>query len=83
MDFYLTTSANTFPCFQINWMVSDLDLMFFFQMHLVHYNSKYPSIGDAVNKTDGLAVLGIFIQVCYLISFPAYSFTLACRERCS
>ena len=22
MDFYLTTSASTFPCFQINWMVS-------------------------------------------------------------
>ena len=30
MYFYFTTSANTFPCFQINWMVSDLDLMFFF-----------------------------------------------------
>ena len=21
MDFYLTTSASTFPCFQINWMI--------------------------------------------------------------
>ena len=23
MDFYLTTSASTFPCFQINWTVRD------------------------------------------------------------
>ncbi|XP_026774569.1 carbonic anhydrase 12 isoform X4 [Pangasianodon hypophthalmus] len=34
------------------------------EMHLVHFNSaKYPNISVAVDKSDGLAVLGIFIEV--------------------
>lgn len=35
-----------------------------FQMHIVHYNSdKYPNISVAVDKSDGLAVLGVLIEV--------------------
>jgi carbonic anhydrase len=33
-------------------------------MHLVHWNSeKYASIDDAVVQPDGVAVLGIFLEV--------------------
>jgi len=33
-------------------------------MHLVHWNcEKYGSIDEAVDKPDGLAVLGIFLEV--------------------
>lgn len=33
-------------------------------MHVVHFNSdKYPNISMAVDKNDGLAVLGVFIEV--------------------
>jgi carbonic anhydrase len=33
------------------------------EVHLVHYNLAYGSIGDAVDKPDGLCVLGAFIEV--------------------
>ncbi|XP_056908677.1 carbonic anhydrase 12 isoform X3 [Takifugu flavidus] len=34
------------------------------EMHIVHYNSdKYPNISMAVDKSDGLAVLGVLIEV--------------------
>ena len=29
----------------------------------MHYNTKYGSLGTAVDKTDGLAVLGYFFKV--------------------
>lgn len=33
-------------------------------MHIVHFNSdKYPNVSMAVDKHDGLAVLGVFIEV--------------------
>lgn len=33
-------------------------------MHVVHYNSdKYSNISSAVDKSDGLAVLGVLIEV--------------------
>ncbi len=37
--------------------------MFDGELHLVHYNSAYGSFGQAVDKPDGLAVLGIFLEV--------------------
>jgi len=37
--------------------------MFDGEMHLVHYNTKYGSFGNAVDKPDGLAVLGVFLEV--------------------
>uniref|UniRef100_A0A3Q3RUZ0 Carbonic anhydrase n=1 Tax=Mastacembelus armatus TaxID=205130 RepID=A0A3Q3RUZ0_9TELE len=34
------------------------------EVHVVHYNSdKYPSMATAVDKSDGLAVLGVLIEV--------------------
>lgn len=33
------------------------------ELHLVHWNTKYGSFGEAVDKGDGLAVIGIFLQV--------------------
>lgn len=33
------------------------------QLHLVHWNTKYGSFGEAVSQPDGLAVVGIFLQV--------------------
>lgn len=35
-----------------------------FQLHVVHWNSdKYPSFVEAAHEPDGLAVLGIFLQI--------------------
>ncbi|XP_076823275.1 carbonic anhydrase 2-like [Clavelina lepadiformis] len=31
------------------------------ELHIVHYNTKYPDLGTAAKKSDGLAVLGFFI----------------------
>jgi len=39
-------------------------LLLLFQMHLVHYNGIYDSVSAAANETQGLAVLGVFIEVC-------------------
>lgn len=34
------------------------------QLHIVHYNAgKYPNISVAVDKSDGLAVLGVMLEV--------------------
>uniref|UniRef100_A0A3P8Q9Z1 Carbonic anhydrase n=1 Tax=Astatotilapia calliptera TaxID=8154 RepID=A0A3P8Q9Z1_ASTCA len=34
------------------------------ELHVVHYNSdKYPNISTAVDKSDGLAVLGVLVEV--------------------
>lgn len=34
------------------------------QLHVVHWNSdKYPSFVEAAHEPDGLAVLGVFLQV--------------------
>ena len=36
--------------------------MFDAELHIVHYNSKYGDPATAVDKPDGLAVLGMFIK---------------------
>ena len=33
------------------------------ELHIVHYNSQYGSLANAAGYSDGLAVLGIFLQV--------------------
>ncbi|XP_048866610.1 carbonic anhydrase-like [Brienomyrus brachyistius] len=33
------------------------------ELHLVHWNTKYPSFADAVTKPDGLAVVGVFLKI--------------------
>lgn len=43
------------------------------EIHFVSYNTKYPNIGAAVDKSDGLAVLGVFIEVGGSDN-PAYGF---------
>ncbi|XP_076823447.1 carbonic anhydrase-like [Clavelina lepadiformis] len=35
------------------------------ELHIVHYNTKYPDLGTAANESDGLAVLGFFITKDY------------------
>lgn len=46
--------------------VKDLSLILFFfsgELHIVHQNTKYGSFKDAIPYEDGLAVLGILIEV--------------------
>ena len=33
------------------------------QLHLVHWNTKYGLMSKAVEQPDGLAVIGVFLQV--------------------
>ena len=33
------------------------------EVHLVHFNTKYNNLGTAADKSDGLAVLGIFFDI--------------------
>ncbi|KAI7793264.1 carbonic anhydrase 14 [Triplophysa rosa] len=33
------------------------------EIHVVHYNSKYPNLSEAASKADGLVVLGAFIGI--------------------
>lgn len=33
------------------------------ELHLVHWNTKYPNFGAAVDKPDGLAVVGVFLKI--------------------
>ncbi|XP_036448508.1 carbonic anhydrase 2-like [Colossoma macropomum] len=33
------------------------------ELHLVHWNTAYSSFGDAVNESDGLAVIGVFLEI--------------------
>ncbi|KAJ8010135.1 hypothetical protein DPEC_G00071840 [Dallia pectoralis] len=33
------------------------------ELHLVHWNTKYSSFGAAAGQSDGLAVVGVFLQV--------------------
>ena len=36
---------------------------FLLQLHLVHWNTKYGLLTKAVSEPDGLAVIGIFLEV--------------------
>ncbi|XP_054621183.1 carbonic anhydrase 1-like [Dunckerocampus dactyliophorus] len=33
------------------------------ELHLVHWNTKYASFGEAAGQPDGLAVVGVFLQI--------------------
>ena len=35
----------------------------FIQIHFVHRNTKYETMGEALKHGDGLAVLGVFFKV--------------------
>ena len=36
-------------------------------MHIVHYSTKYTSLGDAVKQPGGLAVIGVMYEVHYTL----------------
>lgn len=74
----------------------DLDLFFFLiflhlaQLHIVHYNADvYYSLSKAVDKSDGLAVLGVLIEVSHwtvitvIVSFLEGSAAAAAESNCS
>ncbi|XP_053535749.1 carbonic anhydrase [Ictalurus punctatus] len=33
------------------------------ELHLVHWNTTYPNFGEAASKSDGLAVVGVFLEI--------------------
>ncbi|XP_008333021.1 carbonic anhydrase-like [Cynoglossus semilaevis] len=33
------------------------------ELHLVHWNTRYPSFGEAASEPDGLAVVGVFLKI--------------------
>ncbi|KAM8838715.1 carbonic anhydrase [Synchiropus picturatus] len=33
------------------------------ELHLVHWNTQYPSFGEAASQPDGLAVVGVFLKI--------------------
>ncbi|KAG7455077.1 hypothetical protein MATL_G00252600 [Megalops atlanticus] len=33
------------------------------ELHLVHWNTKYPSFAEAASQPDGLAVVGVFLKI--------------------
>ncbi|KAI4891217.1 hypothetical protein NFI96_033052, partial [Prochilodus magdalenae] len=39
------------------------------ELHLVHFNTAYPDFGEAVDKPDGLAVIGVFLEVGVPLSY--------------
>ncbi|XP_022910888.2 carbonic anhydrase 2 [Onthophagus taurus] len=39
------------------------DIRFPIEMHIIYRNRKYDTVGDALNYTDGLTVLGFFFQI--------------------
>lgn len=40
------------------------------QLHLVHWNPKYNTFGEALKQPDGIAVVGIFLKVrCHVFYF--------------
>jgi hypothetical protein len=45
-------------------------------MHIVHYNSKYGNFNDALTQADGLAVLGVLIEVCIVLLIKHLSFVV-------
>ncbi|XP_060949739.1 carbonic anhydrase 1-like [Limanda limanda] len=57
--------------FHFHWGASDergsehtvAGTMYPAELHLVHWNTKYPSFGDAASKPDGLAVVGVFLKI--------------------
>lgn len=57
--------------FHFHWGASDdkgsehtvADIKYPAELHLVHWNTKYQSFGEAVDKPDGLAVVGVFLKI--------------------
>ena len=48
-------------------------------MHIVHYNTKYGSFANAVPHPDGLAVLGVLIEVLLFLNLVR---VVCCSTNC-
>lgn len=44
-------------------------------MHVVHYSDRFQKLDDAIDKPDGLMVLGFFFEVYFVIfvNLPVFS----------
>ncbi|XP_026147905.1 carbonic anhydrase 1-like [Mastacembelus armatus] len=57
--------------FHLHWGATDqrgsehtvAGVMYPAELHLVHWNTKYPNFGEAAKQPDGLAVVGIFLKI--------------------
>jgi len=66
-------TGNTFEFAQLHWHWGSVStqgsehtldgVKYPMEIHLVHWNKKYGTIADALNYSDGLAVLGFFYEV--------------------
>ena len=52
------------------------------QVHFVHFNKKYGSLGAAVSQSDGLLVFGNFINVSFVFATFSRGVNLASRFIC-
>ena len=52
-------------------------------MHLVHYNTRYGSLAEAVSQRDGLAVIGVMIEVSItmFMSFTNSTINICCLHQ--
>ncbi|XP_068234635.1 uncharacterized protein [Palaemon carinicauda] len=65
------TDEYTFLQFHFHWGADDTrgsehtvdGHMYPAELHLVHYNTKYGSAAEALKNSDGLAVLGVFLEI--------------------
>uniref|UniRef100_A0A3B4YIF8 Carbonic anhydrase n=1 Tax=Seriola lalandi dorsalis TaxID=1841481 RepID=A0A3B4YIF8_SERLL len=72
--------------FHFHWGASDdrgsehtvNDIKFPCELHLVHWNTKYPSFGEAASQPDGLAVVGVFLKVSVSSLHPRPSADWSC-----
>ena len=63
----VTTKPENYYSVGINWIFIQCSMFFpliiLSQLHFVSYNTKYDNLVQAIDQADGLAVLGLFIQV--------------------
>ena len=58
------------------WLSQIVFLRYPAELHMVHYNAKYGGFNEAVPFQDGLAVLGIMIEVWYCVVIKLYIYFL-------
>uniref|UniRef100_A0A3P9MZ39 carbonic anhydrase n=1 Tax=Poecilia reticulata TaxID=8081 RepID=A0A3P9MZ39_POERE len=49
-------------------------------LHLVHWNTKYASFGEAASQPDGLAVVGVFLKVNITADFNPETLLPGCLD---
>ena len=58
------------------------NVLILLQVHLVHYNTKYASLTEAVDKPDGLAVLGSIISVSFSFMLAFFALYYQIEYKC-